>query len=152
MSLNFRNIVQYCFCQEKDLEKTETKVAVAEEEEIREEAGSVKVTPVWSQQDFLKVKVQKSSFDMLRTLQWTGCTRYIEEEKLALACPEGRLGVLQYVKMLVFSCCVRASKSLCLHILSHFPGALTALFVFLLHVIVIWSACSNDVASCKVKI
>ena len=85
---------------------------MAEEEEIREEAGSVKVTPVWSQQDFLKVKVQKSSFDMLRTLQWTGCTRYIEEEKLALACPEGRLGVLQYVKMLVFSCCVRASKSL----------------------------------------
>ena len=71
MSLNFRNIVQYCFCQEKELEKTEKKVAVAQEEEIREEAGSVKV---WSQ-DFLKVKVQKSSFDMLRTLQWTGCTR-----------------------------------------------------------------------------
>ena len=56
-------------------------MAVAEEEEIREEAGSVKVTPVWSQQDFLKVKVQKSSFDMLRTLQWTGCTRYIEAKK-----------------------------------------------------------------------
>ena len=82
MSLNFRNIVQYCFCQEKDLEKTETKVAVAEEEEIREEAG--KLTPVWSEQDFLKVKVQKSSFDMLRTLQWTGCTRHIKRRKTCI--------------------------------------------------------------------
>ena len=65
--------VQYCDDQEKDLTKgkTETKVAVAQEEE------ATKAIPVRAH-NFLKINVQRSSFDMLQKLQWTGWPRTTE--------------------------------------------------------------------------
>ena len=67
------HFVQYYDDQEKDLTKgrTETKVAVAQEEE------ATKAIPVGTH-NFQKVKVQRSSFDMLQKLQWTGWPRTTE--------------------------------------------------------------------------
>ena len=49
----------------------DTKVA-EERESWQEEAASMKVIPVGANHASLKLKVQRPSFDMLQTLQWTG--------------------------------------------------------------------------------